>query len=477
MDGVQESKSSSVSEDVYSVSFAGCRTVYPIKIVRPINKFKLDDQAQIKSVLDDINKNECQLENCICDNPKRSIFRCALSAGASFACEYCESKAEYYTEPGKRRGHLVWPYSSTANGPLRTIVKIMTIVDEIESGREMTRDECKGFYGCSHLLHQPNFNLIQNLPAEYMHSGCLGAVKRMLELTFNIGENRERTTNRKLSEVSEFNAKIASILVCRESSRRIRHLDFGVMKAQEFRNIILHYFHIVADCIQDGFQKEKKIWFQLAYIMRACTISNKEFYKINDEVIINTGLSFYKNFQAVYDKKNCTYSIHLIGTHINVIRGKDPLTARSAFKFENFYSEMKNLFQPGTRATSKQILENTFMKRCLENHNCEKSIFFDTEKKRGRENNSLIYYIENGDYKFFNIINKIDENNFMCIPQGKFPYRNELVKELKWEKVGVFKVGPYSTDEILVKREKIEGKVLKVNDLFLTCPNNVLREQ
>ena len=110
--------------------------------------------------------------------------------------------------------------------------------------------------------------------------------------------------------------------------------------------------------------------------MRSCVLPNKEFEKISPIVITNTAKSFYKNFDSVYGKKNCTYSVHIIASHILKIKGDKPLTSKSAFKYENFYAEMKNLFQPGTIAPAKQVIQNCYIKRQLENHNCEKSIFF-----------------------------------------------------------------------------------------------------
>lgn len=176
-------------------------------------------------------------------------------------------------------------------------------------------------------------------------------------------------------------------------------------------------------------------------------------------------------------KKNCTYSVHIIGGHILEVRGDEPLTEKSAFKYENFYAELRNLFQPGTTSTSKQILMNCYMKRQLEYHSCVKSIFYDVEKK-GKENNSLVYYLDdNNEYQMFNII-KINQNGtYTCNPQGRYIYKCDLVKNLNWEQVGVFKVGPYSDEEVILRKEQIHGKVLKVLDFFITCPLNILREQ
>lgn len=310
-----------------------------------------------------------------------------------------------------------------------------------------------------------------------MHAGCIGVIKRLLELTFNVGENRDRVTNRKLSDSSLVNMLMCAIQVPREFSRRIRNLDFGVIKAQEFRNIGIFYFNIVLNCIPEEFKKERKLWLQITFILRACLLTEEEFNEIPNHLINSTAHSFYKNYESVYGPKNCTYSIHLIASHLLQIRGDAPLTERSAFKYENFYSELRNLFQPGTTSCSKQILTNCYMKRQLENHNCKKSNFYDTEKK-GKENNSLVYYIdENKNYNFFNIIEKIDENNFICNPQGKYRYQNELVKDIDWGKVGIFKVGPYSEEKIQIHRNEIHGKVLEVDKLFVTCPTHVLQEK
>lgn len=95
---------------MYGVSFHGCRTVYPIKIIRPINKFKINQQEHLKQVLDDITDNGCVLSAAVGDNPKRSFFRCALGSGSCYGCEYCEGKAEYIVckdKNGNKKGDIL----------------------------------------------------------------------------------------------------------------------------------------------------------------------------------------------------------------------------------------------------------------------------------------------------------------------------------------------------------------------------------
>ena len=299
LDGVQESKSSLNTLDTYSIKFNHCRSIYPIGLIKPCHRFKYDVQEQLKRVLDDINDNEVIMDCAVLDNPKRSDLKCAKTASAKFGCEYCENCAVFYVDHEKKslvmikkkyellekkifeeieelqntendeylqhlretldtlykekeaevkkksRKQLTWP-ASTMGGKLRTVDAIKEIANEIERNPRIAQtdpDYCKGIKGKSHLLYQPFFNIITDAPCEYMHLVCLGIVKRMIELNFQVGENRQRITKRKLTCPKLYNEKIRLVQVFREFSRRCRNLDFGVMKASEFRNALLFFFY------------------------------------------------------------------------------------------------------------------------------------------------------------------------------------------------------------------------------------------
>ena len=141
---------------------------------------------------------------------------------------------------------------------------------------------------------------------------------------------------------------------------------------------------------------------------------------------------------------------------------------------------MRNMFQPGTVSPLKQIIQNCYVKRILEHHHCEKTVYYCPEKKGnpGKENNSRIYTNdENGTLTMYEIFEVIDENSFRCYIQGKFDARFPLTPEYDWSKVGVFKLGPISEEIHIVHRDEISGKVIKVNNYLITCPINVLLEQ
>lgn len=93
LDGIKESKSSTATIDVFSITFEGCQKVYPVRLIKPSNKYRYDEQEQIKKVVDDINDNSCTISEAIFDQPKRSRVRCALQFNSTYPCEYCEARA------------------------------------------------------------------------------------------------------------------------------------------------------------------------------------------------------------------------------------------------------------------------------------------------------------------------------------------------------------------------------------------------
>ena len=129
----------------------------------------------------------------------------------------------------------------------------------MEAGEELNHSEKKGIKGRSLLLDIDYFDYILSVTTEYMHLVCLGVVKRLLELTFAVGESRTRLMKRPLTCPSAFNKLMKKILSTREFSRRAWKLDLAVMKAQELRNLLLFYFPLITKCIKD-FEKEVKIW-------------------------------------------------------------------------------------------------------------------------------------------------------------------------------------------------------------------------
>ena len=490
-------------------------------MVRPLNKEYVNNQEQIKKFLSDLRENCIDLSAFIGDNPKRANLRNSLNHCALFACEYCFAKGARITaKKGKqvdgtktmiidkikriekevksdgtskvlkdiiaelegstcKRQITVWP-STTANQEARTKEKILDIVSLIEENQNsedmdpLTKDDLKGIIGKSLLLDWDCFDFVIQLPTEYMHLVCLGVVKRLTELTFNVGINRTRITKRKLSSTKEFNSLMEKTKSVEEFSRRLRELDFAVYKAEEFRNLILFFVPHVLECLEPS-AKERELWLYLCFMIRACVLPDNEFFNVNVQQITNACTKFYKLYEALFGQANCTYSIHVLCCHLLQIRQLGPLTESSAFKFESFYAEVRNSFTPGTPAPLKQIFETVLLKRSLSHHSCQKSTEI-SNYETSQQCNSLVYTYSDDNINIFKVIDIIDEEA-ICNPQGKFPCTFKNIPELSWSSVGVFKKGATSGEIINVPQNTIAGKVLKVGSYLMTCPDNVLKEK
>ena len=527
LDGVSESKSTSISLDVYSIKFEGCRDVYPIKIIRPVSKHPIDLQEQFSLVLNSVASYNLILQALVGDNPKRSFFRNSLQFSAKNGCEYCFASGVSYKETvevdyvkfvqniqdqkrlinmqlselnededsaqinslksilqdlgeaekiGKKQRvstHIVWP-ASTMDGEPRTKQKILEIVEKIESGDNMTASERKGIKGRSILLNLDYFDYVLSIPVDYMHLISFGVVKRLLELSFSVGETRSRVTKRPLSHPDEFNELIKYVKVVNEFSRRARKLDLSVMKAQELRNILLIFFPFITQCLQ-GNAKEIKLWEMLAFMVRACVLPEEEYESVNINSITYCQRNFYIIYQQLFGEKNCTYSIHVL-SHLLQMRTQGPLTETSAYRFESFYAELRNSFQPGTQSVIKQMMQTVLLKRILSKHVCCESIYLRV-KDTVLECNSLIYVYESNTHVIYKI-NSIEENGqLICNQFGNHEVEFENTSMLNWSSVGVYRKGGLSSIDIVVPKDKVAGKVIIVGKYLITCPVNILREK
>ena len=521
-DGVNECKSNNATLDVHSIRFKDCRVVYPHTITRPLRGYKLDDRKYFDNFIRDLCESGCLIKQFIGDNLKRAFARFALNHASLHPCEYCfqkgssfkvcdkETKKQLETlktnkeklinqiqaleaseESGtkeenlaglitllnhvntaikelNRKTHVVWPASS-ANGELRSKAKFLNIVNSLN---DLTKDEKKGITGKSILLNLCYFDFVLDIPCEYMHSTCLGVVKRLIEMTFIVGMNR--TGKKKLCDPKIFNMLMRMIKVPREFPRRVRELDLSVMKAAEMRNIILFFFPVVIECIPDQ-PEERKVWLMLAYMIRACCIPSKEFQNINLQFLSSICKAFYNKYENVYSVRNCTYYTHVVGCHLLDMRTHGPLTPTSAFGFENFYGEMRNAFTPGTPSPLKQILTKIYLKRNLSKHTCRPIITY-TDYDTSLECNTLIYTYRLQTYHVYKIV-EITGDEINCVPLITEEQEFEDTPNIVWENVGVFKFKEEGTETKQIRLNDIAGKIIKINDLLITCPKEILEEK
>ena len=73
-------------------------------------------------------------------------------------------------------------------------------------------------------------------------------------------------------------------------------------------------------------------------------------------------------------------------------------------------------------------------------------------------------------------IQSIAGNMLLCHPQGFFPITFPETPEITWNDVGVFKRGGISETIVTIPKQNVNGKVIIISNLLITCPINILRE-
>lgn len=93
LDGVSESKSTSVSLDVYSVKMRNCKAIFPVRIIRPLGKYRgINNKDQLRLVLEDVTQHHKCVRHFLADNQKRSMAKNSLGHSSWYPCEYCFSR-------------------------------------------------------------------------------------------------------------------------------------------------------------------------------------------------------------------------------------------------------------------------------------------------------------------------------------------------------------------------------------------------
>ena len=90
------------------------------------------------------------------------------------------------------------------------------------------------------------------------------------------------------------------------------------------------------------------------------------------------------------------------------------------------------------------------------------------------ESNSIVYIYDTC-YKLYKT-SEVHDNLLICYKQGYFQTSFKETPELNWAHIGVFKEGGLSEEQEIIHKNKIDGKVIRVNNLLITVPINVLRE-
>ena len=73
-------------------------------------------------------------------------------------------------------------------------------------------------------------------------------------------------------------------------------------------------------------------------------------------------------------------------------------------------------------------------------------------------------------------IHTVHDNLLLCNKQGYFKTSFKEAPEIDWKTVGVFKEGGISDETELIYKYSVHGKVIRICNLLITVPINILHE-
>lgn len=257
--------------------------------------------------------NRIKIKSIICDSPARAMIKCIKYPSGYSSCDKCTINGEY-------SGKVVFTEMECS---LRTYVSFRNQTD-IEHHK-----------GESPLVSLP-IDMVDDIPYDYMHSVCLGVMKRLI-FFWMCGSVLTKLTPTLINLV---NQKLFLFSMCfpLDFSRKPREISlFKYWKATEFRSFLLFTGPVVLkDVLSDAAYKNFLLLHSAIY-----TLCDPLTYLENIPFTNECLHLFVKSCRSVYGKSMLVYNVHsLLHLSSDCIK-HGHLDNFSAFKFENNMSHIK----------------------------------------------------------------------------------------------------------------------------------------
>ena len=493
MDGVQENNTSGVSLEIVSLRFKGCHHVYPVAIYRPNAQRQRVDSVQklLMPVVHACLACGVKVDKIICDAPERAVVCSRINHNGYFACDLCEEEGSGMPGvPGVR-----WPYTRN-QAPERTHQAFQENAMEARRKLEAAKSKrlgrpgvavTKGVTNYTPLLDMEGFDIVRDVPVDYMHNICMGVYRRTFMLIFEALKTGTAGRRADRAALSELQADLWSVKVPSEFSRRTR--DFTLKyTAEEWRNLCIFFFPLAAARTAESGARD--ILYLMAYLVRAYLEDDLSFRPVLRSGSLEEIMEdFYWKYDAYFDRKDMTYNLHVM-SHLSKIRQAGPLTAHSAFQFERSYGAIKMYTRLGKRSKGKRAMEKVLMRATMD-HRCTRRARLQTHPAT-RSDDTMVYTqeVSNRDgllhrHRFF-VLCSLDVGGASG-DQGRQHSAQELEvsdytvsvlggrRDLRMNDVGCYKYeGPGQC--AYVNHDDIRGKAIRVGEFIITVPMNVLLE-
>ena len=126
---------------------------------------------------------------------------------------------------------------------------------------------------------------------------------------------------------------------------------------------------------------------------------------------------------------------------------------------------------------SKQILERYLMTKFCPGHRCKTSMRSLAEKTTSKSADNLFYTFKDSEYKLFKVLKVMDTNEVYAQELNVAKKVFARHPELPFGSVGVFEDHGVLTIKKVIPMTEVAGKLVKIRNLYMTAPRNVLTEK
>ncbi|CAH0558945.1 unnamed protein product [Brassicogethes aeneus] len=283
------------------------------------------------------NNLEFRVKMFVCDVPAKSFILNVKGHTSENGCTKCHEAS--------KRVNYVMCYENIENLQLRTDAEFRLNLDQ------------NHHVGSTLLMELPKFDLIKDIPLDYMHLVCLGVVKRLIcNKTFGwvSGKRPFKLSATQIQQISQHITLIRQFIPVEFSHRKCRGLDnCARFNAAEFRLLLLYTGPVVfKNFLKADFYYNFLCLHVAIRILCNVDLSNDpKFVEYARELI----KSFVKNSGKIYGPDFVSFNVHGLLHLVNDVERFGTLDNFSAFPFENHMQSIKKMIRKSEKPLQQII--------------------------------------------------------------------------------------------------------------------------
>jgi hypothetical protein len=265
----------------------------------------------------------------VCDAPARAYLQCVKGHNSYQGCAYCQITGI------RCEGRVVFPYGHNNT-------RTDTAYDNMAESNQLRMSPLVGLV-----------RLNSDFPPEYMHSICLGVVRKLFKLY--VLPNKGERLPCKLSVVQQTSLSNLIITTAKftpsEFQRRLRSLkELPHFKATEFRSLLLYFGpYLLKSFLPREYYEHFLLLHFAVYVFVSSQLSH-----LHSLAARCIHIFVYK-MPVLFGLHSMSYNVHVIQHLYEFVKMYGPLDNYSAFPYENLLSIIKRRIRP-TRYTFEQTL-------------------------------------------------------------------------------------------------------------------------